>query len=215
LAEAQLQNLRLQLEPHFLFNALNAISATIYENPRAADEMIGSLGDLLRQLLKGEPAQEITLTREIELLRLFLGIMQARFEQRLSCSIDIDESASIALVPQLLLQPLVENAIRHGMHPVTFQADICVRARREGDQLHLTVRDHGAGFDAFAEAKHGMGLKNTEERLAALYADKHAFRKRNTPEGGAVIDIVLPFRTPNAVVGSPTRPLVPAEHILQ
>ncbi|HMJ62068.1 MAG TPA: histidine kinase, partial [Bryobacteraceae bacterium] len=118
LAEAQLQNLRLQLEPHFLFNALNAISTAIYEDPRTADEMIGRLSELLRQLLKQDATQEVTLAREIELLELYTRIMEARLESRLTFSVDIEDNARAILVPQLILQPLVENAIRHGMNLV-------------------------------------------------------------------------------------------------
>jgi len=195
LAETQLQNLRLQLEPHFLFNALNAISAAIYENPRAADEMIGRLGDLLRQLLKEDHSQEIALAREIELLELYVRIMQARLEDRLNITIRADEDAMEALAPQFLLQPLVENAIRHGMDPVTFRVDVLVLAQREGNRLHITVRDHGPGLDPASCGKSGIGLSNVTTRLARLYGDQQSFRICNAEGGGVVVDVYLPYRT--------------------
>lgn len=194
LAEAQLQALRLQLEPHFLFNALNTISATLYENRQAADEMIGRLGDLLRQLLKSDRSQEITLARELELLQLYTRIMEARLEDRLKLTLDVDETTQQAVVPQLLLQPLVENAIRHGMNPLTFEAEILVQARRQGDRLHLTIRDHGPGLDTPVENKSGIGLSNTASRLTKLYGNWHSFEIRNADNGGAVVEIYLPFR---------------------
>lgn len=195
LAEAQLQTLRLQIEPHFLFNALNTISAALYESPRAADEMIGRLGDLLRQLLKNDRSQEVTLAREIELLQLYTRIMEARLEDRLKLTVDVGEPTQQALVPQLLLQPLVENAIRHGMHPLTFEAEILVQARREGDRLHLTIRDHGPGLDPSAAERLGIGLSITRTRLAKLYGDQHSFEIRNAEDGGAVVEICMPLRT--------------------
>ena len=193
LAEAQLRALRLQLEPHFLFNALNTISAALYENPQAADEMIGRLGDLLRQLLKSDRSQEITLARELELLQLYTRIMEARLEDRLKLKIDVDQATQQALVPQLVLQPLVENAIRHGMNPLTFEAEILVQARREGDRLHLTVRDSGPGLERPIESNSGIGLSNTATRLAKLYGNRHSFTIRNAEGGGAVVTMYLPF----------------------
>lgn len=194
LVEAQLQNLRLQLEPHFLFNALNAISAAIYEDARIADEMIGRLGDLLRQLLKNDRSQEVTLKRELELLELYTGIMKARFEHRLQLTIAVDESAQRALVPQLVLQPLVENAIRHGVDPTTFRIEICVQARREGSRLHLAIRDHGPGLASQGAITAGIGLNNTTARLQSLYGDDQTFRIRDAEGGGVIVDISLPYR---------------------
>jgi two-component system, LytTR family, sensor kinase len=194
LAETQLQNLRLQLEPHFLFNALNAISAAIYESPRVADEMVGWLGDLLRQVLKSDRSQEVTLAREIELLQLYTRIMEARLEHRLKLTISVDESAKQALVPQLIFQPLVENAIRHGMDPITFGVDVCLQARREDGRLHLTIRDHGPGLDSPAALKTGIGLNNTTTRLLRLYGDQQSFAIHNAEGGGVVVDIYLPYR---------------------
>ena len=193
LSEAQVENLRLQLEPHFLFNALNAISAAIYDNPRVADEMIGRLSELLRQLLKSERSQQVPLAREIELLQLYLHLMQARFEHRLQVSIQVDESVRRAFVPQLILQPLVENAIRHGIDPVTFNVDIEIQARSEAGKIFLAIRDHGPGFEPEVTAGGGIGIRNTRQRLEQLFGKEHSFVTRNARDGGAVVELAFPF----------------------
>lgn len=198
LAEAQLQNLRLQLEPHFLFNALNAISAAIYEDPRIADEMIGRLSELLRSLLKTDRAQEIPLTREIDLLNLYARIMQARLENRLKLAIDVDPAASDALVPQMVLQPLVENAIRHGADPRTFQVDVSVRAHRENGDLRIVVRDRGPGIPDERAASNGIGLANTRKRLETLYGNRQQFLISNAEDGGASVELRMPFSAASA-----------------
>jgi two-component system, LytTR family, sensor kinase len=192
LAEAQLQNLRLQLEPHFLFNSLNAISTAIYENPRIADEMIGRLSELLRQLLKQDATQEVTLTREIELLELYTRIMEARLENRLSFSVEIEENARHVLVPQLILQPLVENAIRHGMNLVSMRFDISVKGRVEDGRLTLAVRDHGPGLPD--RLTRGIGLRNTAERLERLYGERQSVRIENADGGGTIVELRVPLQ---------------------
>ncbi len=192
LAEAQLQNLRLQLEPHFLFNTLNAISAALYEDVRVADEMIGRLGELLRQLLKEDRSQYVSLAREMEILQLYTRIMQARFEERLTIEIDLADDVRSALVPQLIFQPLVENAIRHGMDE-GFEASIMIRACKEGDALCLSVRDHGPGIDNLVPLTKGIGLRNTIERLERLYGSRQSFAIRNAESGGAIVEIRLPL----------------------
>jgi signal transduction histidine kinase len=197
LAEAQLQNLRLQLEPHFLFNTLNAISAAIYEDARVADEMIGRLADLLRRLLKEDRSPMISLSREVELLQLYTHIMQARLEDRLVVRIDIAPGVKNALVPQLILQPLVENSIRHGMN-LDFKATIDIQARQEGGLLHLSVRDYGSGLDDSSPLKMGIGLRNISERLEKLYGPRQSFALRNAAAGGATADIRLPLQVSQA-----------------
>ena len=194
LAEAQLQNLRLQLEPHFLFNALNAISAAIYEDPRAADKMVCRLADLLRQLLKSDRSQQIPLQRELELLQLYTHIMEARLEHRLKLHVAIEEAAEQALVPQLLLQPLVENAIRHGMDPLTFEVDLTITARLHDAELQLFIRDHGPGLAASHSQTTGIGLRNTSERLEKLYGSHGSLRIHNAAGGGASVEIRVPFQ---------------------
>jgi two-component system LytT family sensor kinase len=193
LAEAQLQNLRLQLEPHFLFNALNAISAAIYEDPRVADEMIGRLGDLLRRLFKEDRSQLIPLSQEIEILSLYTSIMQARFEDRLTVTLDIADRAKPALVPQLILQPLMENAIRHGMDS-NFEAHIVIQALCEQSFVQLTVRDHGPGLADGKPLTMGVGLRNTMERLERLYGKNASCEIRNAPGGGAIVAVRLPLQ---------------------
>lgn len=194
LAEAQLQNLRLQLEPHFLFNALNAISAAIYEDPRAADEMVCRLADLLRQLLKSDRSQQVPLSRELELLQLYTRIMEARLEHRLKLHIHVADDAEQALVPQLLLQPLVENAIRHGMDPVTFEVCISISAHLRDNELELLIRDHGPGLTDSQPSQTGIGLRNTSQRLEKLYGDRQSLRLLDAPGGGALVEIRIPFR---------------------
>ncbi|MDQ2844152.1 MAG: histidine kinase [Acidobacteriota bacterium] len=202
LSEAQLQNLRLQLEPHFLFNALNAISAAIYEDPRIADEMVGRLSELLRQLLKSEPAQQVTLGREIELLQLYLRVMQARLEHRLHVEIHLEPDTKEALVPQLILQPLVENALRHGMDLATFSVALSIEARLEFDTLSILIRDGGPGLDPSTPLLEGIGLRNTRERLERLYGNRQSFTIRNSEGGGAIVGLRLPF----SVAAVPARP---------
>jgi two-component system, LytTR family, sensor kinase len=194
LAEAQLQNLRLQLEPHFLFNALNAISAALYEDPRVADEMIGRLSELLRHLLKQDATQEVPLAREIELLQLYTRIMEARLESRLKLSIEIEERASHVLVPQLILQPLVENAIRHGMNLASLNFEIFVQGRLEEDRLALSVRDHGPGLPPAGALKRGIGLANTQDRLERLYGRRQSVQIQNATGGGTIVELRVPLR---------------------
>lgn len=203
LAEVQLQNLRLQLEPHFLFNALNAISAAIYEHPRSADEMICRLADLLRQLLKSDRSQQIPLSRELELLQLYTRIMEARLENRLKLNIDLESAAEQALVPQLLLQPLVENAIRHGMDPLTFEIDIALSAYLRNDELELVIRDHGPGLAGPPLRTTGIGLRNTAERLGRLYGSRQTLRIGNAEDGGARIEIRIPFHAAGPMEQTP------------
>lgn len=195
LARAQLQNLRLQIEPHFLFNALNAISSVVYESPRAADEMIGRLSDLLRHVLKEDRSQEITLAEELELVRLYTRVMESRLEDRLQVDISVEQGAESALVPQLMLQPLVENAIKYGINPVTFQVHVEVAAVRLNGHLHITVRDHGPGWPRTQFNEGGIGLENTEGRLSRLYGAEHSLRKSDAADGGAVVEVSVPFHT--------------------
>jgi signal transduction histidine kinase len=194
LSEAKLQNLRLQLHPHFLFNALNAISAVVYENPRVADEMIGRLSELLRAVLRNDRSPEVRLAQELELLALYTSVMSARFEKQLT--VDIDASADVrdCLVPQLLLQPLVENSIRHGVDPQTFQIHVSVQAERNNGAIQITVRDRGPGFAPNHSAS-GIGLRNTMERLQGLYGAHQQILWHNHPSKGAVVQVRLPFHT--------------------
>lgn len=195
LAQAQLQSLRLQLQPHFLFNTLNTISAMVYQNPRAADEMIARLSDLLRLSLRDSESQEVTLQEEIDFLKLYIEIMRARFEERLVVNIEIEPGQEQALVPQLILQPLVENSIRHALDPSSEALKIAVRAKREDKALLLEVGDNGPGINQ-NKLGNGIGLSNTRQRLNQLYGKDQAFTLANQSGGGLLVNIRIPFHTP-------------------
>jgi two-component system, LytTR family, sensor kinase len=207
LAEARLENLRLQIEPHFLFNALNAVSAALYEDPRKADEMIGRLGEFLRQLVKDDRRQFVPLSRELELLRLYASVMEARFEERLSVQLEVEDNLEAALVPPLLLQPLLENAIRHGMNE-RFEARILVTVRRQSQTLWLSVRDHGMGLDETKPLTKRTGLGNTTERLEQLYGKAGQFEIRNAPDGagGTLVSVRVPLQFDQTTQGATNTP---------
>jgi hypothetical protein len=196
LAQAQLHNLRLQLNPHFLFNALNTVASVMYEDPARADRMLTGLSELLRLTLRDTPAQEATLTQELGILERYLDIQRARFEARLEVSTDADSETLSALVPQLLLQPLVENAVRHGVGP-DGRARIAIAARRENGSLLVTVRDHGPGLrGSSAEAlQRGVGLATTASRLERLYGDGQRLQLLPALGGGLEVRVMMPFRT--------------------
>jgi LytS/YehU family sensor histidine kinase len=197
LARAELQNLERRLHPHFLFNALNTISSIMYDDPAAADRMITGLSSLLRRALRTGEAQEVPLVEELALLDGYLDIMRARFEERLDVALEIDDDAKDALVPPLLLQPLVENAIHHGADPSSHRVRAALRARRDGGALRLEVRDHGRGL-AGAKPTEGVGLSTTARRLAALYGEAHRLAFEDADGGGLRVTIELPFRTAGA-----------------
>ena len=194
LAQAQLQNLRLQLNPHFLFNTLNTISSVMYEDVRAADRMIARLSDLLRSTLDQGDAQEVTLEREIEFLGLYIETMKARFEERLEIAVDANEETRGAMVPPLVLQPLVENSIKHGADDRS-KVRIEVSAARENGSLWLQVRDHGPGIPGTKGRAlgGGIGLSNTAERLERLYGGTHRLDLRNADDGGLIVTLQVPF----------------------
>jgi two-component system LytT family sensor kinase len=194
LAESRLSALRSQLNPHFLFNTLNAISSLVESDPRGVRRMIARLSELLRYTLDAAPDQEIPLSRELELLRRYLDIMQIRFADRLTVAIDAPPELQVALVPNLVLQPLVENAIQHGVAKVEHAGRIEVRALRRGDDLVLTVRDNGPGPKTTMRDS-GVGLRNTTARLEQLYAARQRFSLRAADDGGALAEVVLPYHT--------------------
>jgi signal transduction histidine kinase len=195
LAEARLESLRGKLEPHFLFNTLNSISALVRENPRGAEEMIGTLSDLLRASLASPDAGEITLAEELDLVTKYASVEGVRFGDRLSFEVDVPDDTRQARVPQLLLQPLVENAIRHGIAPREGPGVVRVSARRVGDMLHLTVEDDGVGLTTpHAGRGHGIGLGATRERLGHLYGVDFQMDVNERTGGGTRVTIKLPFR---------------------
>lgn len=197
LVQAQLQALRMQLNPHFLFNTLHAISSLMDEDVRAARRMIANLSDLLRHSLDSEGDAEVPLDQEIVLLERYLNIEQLRFQDRLTVEMEIDRETRDVLVPNLILQPLVENAIKHGIAPYARGGRIVVRARRAGDRLVLQVEDDGPGFSRLPGGviHEGVGLKNTRERLNQLYGAAHRFDLSDSPDGGFLVTLEIPFRT--------------------
>jgi len=196
LSQARLQNLELQLKPHFLFNAMNTVSAAMYEDAAAADEMLGHLAELLRASLKAEGSHEVPLRDELSLLDHYLSLMRARFGDRLRVAMEIAPDAFDCVVPALLLQPLLENAVRHGGAEAVGRGDIRVEALREGEWLRLTVHDDGLPAPPpSGENGGGLGLKSSRERLKLLYGLRHTFDAGWAPGGGFRVSITLPART--------------------
>lgn len=193
LAHAQLNTLKMQLQPHFLFNTLHAISALVHEDARVADQMISSLSDLLRLTIKNSSDQEVTLRQELDFLRKYIEIEGTRFQDRLSWSIEAPEETLDAFVPNLLLQPLVENSIRHGITVRYWPGWVAVESKKEDGMLHITIRDNGEGLPS-GPLKEGIGLSNIRARLEHLYGFRHLFEICNVAEGGVRVTIVLPFR---------------------
>lgn len=198
LAKTRLQMLKNQMQPHFLFNTLHSISALMLTNVTAADRMMTSLSDLLRMSLEDNGNQLTTLSREVEFLDVYLDIEKARFEDRLSVFFEIEPEALDAQVPHLLLQPLVENAIRHGLSKCSRTGKIEIVAKRERDYLAVWIRDNGAGFLEPPEElfKQGLGLSIARERLETLYADKQRCEIRSIADGGAEVHLRMPFVAP-------------------
>ncbi|HZR17585.1 MAG TPA: sensor histidine kinase [Verrucomicrobiae bacterium] len=194
LVQAKLQALQMQLNPHFLFNTLHSISSLMHKDVEAADRMIMRLSDLLRAALDCADTQEVSLRKELELLELYLGIEQIRFGDRLSVKLDVAPDALEAQVPNFILQPLVENAIRHGIEPRAKPGRIELHASRQADALALTVSDNGKGIPETKPTREGVGLSNTRARLRELYGASHRFELRSGPEGGLRVEMTIPFR---------------------
>lgn len=192
LSQATLQALKMQLNPHFLFNALNSISSLMYTDVESADAMLARLSEFLRMTVDRDLAQEIPLEQELDFVRRYLEIEQIRFEERLHVSIEADEQAQRATVPSLALQPLVENAIHHGIAPRPQGGAIEIRAYRENAHLHLSVMDDGVG--APAQPRERIGLANTRARLERLYGEDQRLSITDMPNGGFRVDMVIPYR---------------------
>ena len=201
LAEARLQALRMQINPHFLFNTLHVISDNFEENPRTARRMIARLSEILRYTFEETEAREVTLGKEMQFLDGYLDIQRSRFEDKLNVTQDIAQDVREALIPNLILQPLVENAIKHGVSQLEGPGQITIRAWREDETLHLMVSDNGPGLarepakNGTSRAVPGVGLRNTRERLAGLYGESHSFVVASPPAGGFTTHIALPFHT--------------------
>ncbi len=193
LGQAQLQALRMQLNPHFLFNALNAVASLIHSDPEAADRMLARLSAFLRLSLDQAPESEHSLRQELVFTRSYLAIEQVRFRDRLRVETEVDEALLDALVPALLLQPLVENAIRHGVGQREAGGRVEVRARREGDRLHLEVFDDGPGC-APDRLGTGIGTANTRARLQQLFGEDQRFMLADSGGQGALAQVEIPLR---------------------
>ena len=209
LVEAQLQALQQQLHPHFLFNTLHAISSLLHRDPDLADAMLERLADLLRLTLRSAGVQEIPFHDELDYVRAYLAIEQVHFGDRLTIEIAVDAAAASALVPTLILQPLVENAVRHGLEPKTGAVVLAVSARIEHDVMVLSIRDNGVGLQNGLR-RSGIGLTNTQSRLRRLYGARGSVNIRNHPAGGVVADVTLPFRSAfNDLEPDPMLPMGP------
>jgi two-component system LytT family sensor kinase len=197
--EAQLQALKMQLHPHFLFNTLNSISALLDEDAEAADQMLARLGDFLRLTLENSGAGQVTLQEELEFLRCYLEIEHVRFHDRLTVNMQIEPETLDARVPNLILQPIVENSIRHGIVSRIAPGQIEISARLIGDALQLRVKDNGPGLGQVeggrATVKEGFGLANTRARLAQMYGPAHRFEMADAPEGGLQVTLTIPFES--------------------
>ena len=202
LTQAQLEALKMQLQPHFLFNTLHSISALLHRDPDAADRMIARLGDFLRLTLENSGAQEVSLQKELEFLTCYLEIERVRFQDRLTTSIEVEPAALDAPVPNLILQPIVENALRHGIAQTRGPGRVEISAKREHGSLRIRVRDNGPGLVAITRPddglKEGLGLSNTRARLEQLYGSAHRFELENAPGGGLLVTLEIP-----AVKGAP------------
>ncbi|HEX5760855.1 MAG TPA: histidine kinase [Thermoanaerobaculia bacterium] len=192
LTQAQLDMLRLQLQPHFMFNALNTISSLVMDDPAAAQRMIARLADLLRRALDPANAGEVPLAGELESARAFLAIEEVRFGERLEVLIASDPEAEAALVPGLLLQPLLENAIRHGIARRPGAGRLELRVERRGEWLRLSVWDDGPGSET--PPRPGIGLSNVTARLERLYGGRHRFAFAAPPRGGTEVVVEVPWR---------------------
>lgn len=196
LAQSRLQVLKGQLQPHFLFNTLNAISELIYKDREAAERMIGDLSDLLRLSFEKLEVQEISLKQELEFLRKYLEIEQMRFHDRLRVEMEIAPDTLDASVPNMILQPLVENAIKHGIAPRSAGGKIEIEAHRSNGSLELTVSDNGIGVPS-GDLEHlteGVGISNTRRRLKHLYGERHKFQLQNAEPAGLRINLTIPYK---------------------
>lgn len=195
--QAQLHALQMQLRPHFLFNALHTVASLTRSNQsQAAIRTLAALADLLREVLKGEGAQLVPLWQEVELLEKYLRIEKVRFEDRLQTRLDVDPAALKALVPSLILQPLVENAVHHGIDSAHGSGTVDIQVSCRAEMLWLRVRNSGAGQgnERNGNGQDGIGLGNTRARLQRLYGEQHRFELRTEDNGGTVAEVGIPFQ---------------------
>jgi two-component system, LytTR family, sensor kinase len=194
LANAELEVLKSQLHPHFLFNAMNTISALMHRDVKAADRMLARLSELLRAALDHTSEQEVSLSDELNFLESYLEIEQTRFGERLHVEVDVPPNVLDAVVPHMIMQPLVENAIRHGVAPRAAVGTVTIRARGRRDMLDLEVLDDGPGVPPGRSPNGGLGLANVKARLQQLYGERFSFEPRNRAEGGFRVTMSIPFR---------------------
>ena len=192
LVQSQLQALRMQLQPHFLFNTLNAISALALSDPAQARLMIARLSDFLRLTLEERHAPQVPLSRELQFLECYLGIQQVRFQDRLATQLDVASDTVNAAVPNLILQPLVENALRHGLLAKPGGGTLRISSRRDGDRLHLRIDDDGLGLPPRGPTE-GIGLGNTRTRLRMLFGTSATLDLTRMPAGGTRVELRFPF----------------------
>ncbi len=195
LAQAQLQVLKMQIQPHFLFNTLHAISTLMHKDVESADRMMAQLSDLLRLTLESDGVQEVSLKQEMEFLEGYLAIEKTRFQKRLTIETKIAPETLDALVPNLILQPLVENAVRHGIEPRSAPGKIEILTKRENGMLQVKISDDGPGLkNKQTKFKEGIGLTNTRARLQQLYGENFQFELGNSSGKGFVVNLVIPFK---------------------
>ena len=194
LTKAHLEMLKQQLQPHFLFNTLNSISWLMRKDVEAADNVMSALSTFLRTTLTVPGSEEVPLREELQILRLYLEIEQARFQSRLKVSMEVEPDALDCRVPGLLLQPIVENAVRHGVARIETPGIVEVGARRDGPDLCLWVLDNGPGLTAAVRQREGIGMANTRPRLEIYYGSNQSLRISNRDDGGVRVEICLPFR---------------------
>jgi len=195
LTEARLQALLHQLKPHFLFNTLNGIASLMHSDVDAADRMLVRLSELLRITMSHTGTPQTTLREEVAFLERYLDIEKIRFRNRLEVTIAVDDDAIEAQVPSLILQPMVENAMRHGVEPHARMGRIEMRGAQRDGNLVLTVSDNGSGIPQDGPRREGIGIANTRARLAELYGTRQKFELVNVPEGGLCVRITIPFST--------------------
>jgi signal transduction histidine kinase len=209
LTEARLQALRMQINPHFLFNTLNTVSGLVERDPPGARTMLARLSGLLRHTLSNESQQLVPLHQEMAMLRDYLDIMRVRFEDRLRVEMEVDDAVRDARVPDLILQPLVENAIKHGVRPRETPGRVRIEAARIGDSVRIRVEDDGPGLQGDGAPNgitEGVGLRNVRERLQRIYGDAHRMTLSPAEGGGLRVELRFPYRTEAAAPDLPESP---------
>ena len=194
LAESRLAAVTTQLQPHFLFNTLQSISTLIHRDPPAADAMLAKLSDLLRDVLRRSRSALVSVDEELRMTETYLDLARVRFADRLRTTVDVDDAVRDAVVPMLLLQPLVENALKHGVGRRATGGRVGISARGHDGRLRITVWDDGVGLEAGGAGREGTGLANTRERLRHAFGDDHSLELRPRTGGGVDATIEVPLR---------------------